>query len=152
MKRRYAKAVRDGVGGWEGDPHNNRHLLPRPKLPVQLTFEMHQAALDKAVDEAKLRYLDGLLRNMDEFADFVKERAMILLRKRMMPVPWGTLVAQVWERDSWVCQMCGRPGQEVDHIHERWLGGADCLENLRLLCYVCHRYVKPIPRPDPPFT
>lgn len=40
-------------------------------------------------------------------------------------------------RDSGVCQLCGEPGDEIDHIS----GSSDDLTNLRLLCSECHRRV-----------
>lgn len=43
--------------------------------------------------------------------------------------------AAVIERDKGVCQSCGRPGTEIDHI----AGSSDVLENLKLLCVECHR-------------
>lgn len=40
-------------------------------------------------------------------------------------------------RDSSVCQICGQPGEEIDHIS----GSSNELTNLRLLCSECHRRV-----------
>jgi len=41
---------------------------------------------------------------------------------------------EVRQRDSGICQRCGGPGVEVDHI----AGNSDKLENLQLLCLDCH--------------
>lgn len=41
----------------------------------------------------------------------------------------------VRERDAGVCQQCGRPGTEIDHID----GSLGELDNLQLLCGECHR-------------
>lgn len=41
---------------------------------------------------------------------------------------------QVFIRDDGVCQACGKPGTEVDHIR----GSSGELENLQLLCRACH--------------
>jgi 5-methylcytosine-specific restriction protein A len=37
-----------------------------------------------------------------------------------------------------LCVVCGAPGDEVDHIIPRHLGGGDDIDNLRLLCAACH--------------
>jgi len=37
-------------------------------------------------------------------------------------------------RDGGRCQMCGRPGTDMDHIE----GNSNEMENLRLLCRICH--------------
>lgn len=42
---------------------------------------------------------------------------------------------EVWERDSGLCAICGKPGDEVDHRD----GPSDELTSLRLLCRPCHR-------------
>ena len=50
----------------------------------------------------------------------------------------------ILERDSFMCQWCGRGGRtsewilEVDHILPRSQGGSDEAENLRTLCVPCH--------------
>lgn len=40
----------------------------------------------------------------------------------------------VKERDGGVCQICGQPGSEIDHIR----GGSKEMNNLQLLCDDCH--------------
>jgi hypothetical protein len=42
---------------------------------------------------------------------------------------------EVKKRDAGVCQECGMPGTDMDHID----GSSDALENLQLLCGDCHR-------------
>jgi 5-methylcytosine-specific restriction endonuclease McrA len=52
----------------------------------------------------------------------------------------------VWFRDDGTCQLCGHPGNEIDHIEAKKMGGRkgewnkwiDRAENLRLLCHACH--------------
>jgi hypothetical protein len=46
-----------------------------------------------------------------------------------------TTRAEVKERDGGLCQSCGRPGAEIDHIS----GSSGDLLNLQLLCNECHR-------------
>jgi 5-methylcytosine-specific restriction endonuclease McrA len=41
---------------------------------------------------------------------------------------------QVFIRDNGICQACGKPGTEIDHIH----GNSGALQNLQLLCNTCH--------------
>jgi len=38
----------------------------------------------------------------------------------------------------YVCQLCGRPGSQVDHIVPLAEGGDDAPGNLRTLCNCCH--------------
>lgn len=65
---------------------------------------------------------------------------------------------EVFKRDSFTCQYCGRrPPEvvlEVDHIHPRSLGGGDDELNLLTACYECNRgkaaklLAEVAPRPD----
>jgi 5-methylcytosine-specific restriction endonuclease McrA len=64
--------------------------------------------------------------------------------------PWPRLDAenytqlrlQILERDGWQCQHCGRRDQlQIHHIVRRSHLGADCEENLIVLCSECHRTV-----------
>lgn len=43
--------------------------------------------------------------------------------------------AEVKERDHGLCQACGKPGTEIDHI----AGNSGDLSNLQVLCGACHR-------------
>ncbi|MCB7129929.1 MAG: HNH endonuclease [Candidatus Brocadiales bacterium] len=53
---------------------------------------------------------------------------------------------RIWDRDEGRCQLCGRPGSEIDHIEAKKMGGRkrewkkwiDRDENLRILCLGCH--------------
>ncbi|GEM_PF-3604939 len=42
---------------------------------------------------------------------------------------------EVKKRDAGLCQECGKPGTDIDHVD----GSSDGLENLQLLCGDCHR-------------
>lgn len=47
---------------------------------------------------------------------------------------------QVWQRDKACCVNCGsKYAVQVDHIQPKALGGADTLDNLRLLCRKCNQ-------------
>ncbi|MFD4457685.1 HNH endonuclease [Nocardia sp. NPDC058480] len=50
-----------------------------------------------------------------------------------------TTAARIRERDAHACQICGAPGNEVDHITNRAAGGTDDDRNLRVLCTEHHR-------------
>ena len=41
----------------------------------------------------------------------------------------------ILERDKYICQICGKPADQVDHI----AGSSSDAENLRVLCGVCNR-------------
>ena len=47
----------------------------------------------------------------------------------------GCVRKAVFARDEGKCRACGQPGAEIDHIS----GDGDDLDNLQLLCAVCHR-------------
>ena len=52
---------------------------------------------------------------------------------------WVRLRSMVLERDR-VCVVCGSDRDlELDHVKPLSLGGSDELENLQLLCRVCHK-------------
>lgn len=50
-----------------------------------------------------------------------------------------SIVAQARARDGFSCCICGAWGNEVDHEIPLAVGGADSLENMRVLCKICHR-------------
>jgi 5-methylcytosine-specific restriction endonuclease McrA len=59
---------------------------------------------------------------------------------------WKTLRKLILERDSYVCWMCGKRADQVDHLIPPWAGGSDEPENLAAACGSCnnrkhHRYV-----------
>lgn len=47
---------------------------------------------------------------------------------------------QVLRRDEW-CKICGRQAGHVHHIRPRSMGGKNDLDNLVLLCNLCHTRV-----------
>jgi hypothetical protein len=56
-------------------------------------------------------------------------------RESRLPANWHKLRARVKRRDGGICQSCGQPGTQVDHIIR---GDNHDLENLQLLCGPCH--------------
>lgn len=42
-------------------------------------------------------------------------------------------------RDNWLCQYCGLPADEVDHVHPRSRGGLTEMDNLVAACRSCNR-------------
>ncbi|RLI55242.1 MAG: hypothetical protein DRP09_10530 [Candidatus Thorarchaeota archaeon] len=54
------------------------------------------------------------------------------------PRSWPLLRQFVLKRDHWKCRVCGRPGNQVDHIKPKSRGGSDHPNNLRCLCLSCH--------------
>lgn len=59
---------------------------------------------------------------------------------RLAPEHYRELKGRVLERDGWRCQRCGRREQlQVHHMTRRSQAGADCEENLIVLCSRCHR-------------
>jgi len=49
---------------------------------------------------------------------------------------------KILERDDWKCQHCGRRNElEIHHLVRRSQSGADCEENLIVLCSGCHRWL-----------
>jgi 5-methylcytosine-specific restriction endonuclease McrA len=45
----------------------------------------------------------------------------------------------VLARDRYVCQLCGAPATEVDHVVRVADGGSDHPDNLRAICGRCQR-------------
>ena len=45
---------------------------------------------------------------------------------------------QIIKRDKGLCRACGSIGKEIHHITPVVFGGTDDIENLILLCYICH--------------
>ena len=58
-----------------------------------------------------------------------------------MNIRGGFFKYQVWKRDNSRCQECGEKGDlDIDHIIPVIEGGGSCgLDNLRLLCKICHK-------------
>jgi 5-methylcytosine-specific restriction endonuclease McrA len=60
-------------------------------------------------------------------------------RIRLSPTKYRQLCQQVFERDNGVCVVCGcGSGLVVHHKVFRSQQGGDELDNLELLCQVCH--------------
>ncbi len=62
-----------------------------------------------------------------------------------------TLKEYVRSRDNHTCQICGRPGEQVDHIIPWAISHDSSLGNLRILCLPCnlaHRRRRRDARPD----
>lgn len=49
-----------------------------------------------------------------------------------------TLKDLVRLRDNCICQICGKPGWDVDHIKPHADGGLSVPENYRVLCHQCN--------------
>lgn len=47
----------------------------------------------------------------------------------------------VKQRDNYTCQICGRPGRDVDHIVPYYICKETRLDNVRLLCHSCNMRV-----------
>jgi 5-methylcytosine-specific restriction endonuclease McrA len=61
---------------------------------------------------------------------------------RLEAEDYGQLRLQILERDGWQCQQCGRRDQlQIHHIVRRSQSGADCEENLIVLCSECHQWL-----------
>ena len=70
---------------------------------------------------------------------------------RADPKRWRKLRLKILDRDLWKCQLCGRYGNEADHIVPVHEGGAWWdPDNLRCACRACNiaRHRKPRPRRD----
>ncbi len=61
-------------------------------------------------------------------------------RLRLDPDRYHELKMKILERDGWKCQYCGRRDElQIHHMIRRSQRGADCEENLIVLCSPCHR-------------
>jgi 5-methylcytosine-specific restriction endonuclease McrA len=61
-------------------------------------------------------------------------------RIRLQPDSYIRLCRQVFERDNWRCQNCGRASElQIHHIQFRSHLGEDHEGNLVTLCAACHR-------------
>lgn len=50
-----------------------------------------------------------------------------------------TVKGKVWERDNYLCVLCGRAGDPVAHFIPRSHNGRGIPENIVTLCPECHR-------------
>ena len=55
--------------------------------------------------------------------------------------------AMIRERDNYTCQLCGKPGYEVDHIIPYAISGDTRPATSRVLCVKCNRATR-LPRKD----
>lgn len=51
---------------------------------------------------------------------------------------WKTLRALILERDNYVCWMCGKRANQVDHLVPPSAGGTDDPSNLAAACLPCN--------------
>jgi 5-methylcytosine-specific restriction endonuclease McrA len=52
---------------------------------------------------------------------------------------WKKIRLTVLDRDGWLCAICNRPADTVDHIYPRVKGGSMwALDNLQCLCKSCN--------------
>ena len=58
---------------------------------------------------------------------------------RIRPKVSHRLRRMVLRRDGYLCQRCGAPATDVDHVVPRHRGGSDRMDNLVSLCGPCHR-------------
>jgi 5-methylcytosine-specific restriction endonuclease McrA len=58
--------------------------------------------------------------------------------KHLGSYKWKQQRLLVLRRDSHTCVYCGEPGNEVDHVQPRVLGGTDDLDNLVCACRRCN--------------
>lgn len=61
---------------------------------------------------------------------------------RPQPMDWNTIRKTAYKRDSWRCQICGKPAGhklQCHHIVPRRYGGSDELSNLATVCISCHK-------------
>ena len=110
--------------------------------PVTLTNIVKLYCSDLCKDEASfVRYFracrsDGR-NNQPDVKDALLIRMAHILRggykERERRLPRATRRA-VFERDKGLCQKCGQPGTDIDHVE----GSSNELENLQLLCKCCH--------------
>ena len=55
--------------------------------------------------------------------------------------PWRRKRDEIFKRDKYTCQVCGRVGGELelDHILNVARGGTDDASNLQTICTACHK-------------
>lgn len=110
--------------------------------PMTLTSQIKLYCSDLCRDEAKfVRYFracrnDGRINQPDVKDALLIRMAHILSggykesERRLRPSERRAVIG----RDKGLCQKCGQPGTDIDHIN----GSSNELENLQLLCKTCH--------------
>src|SRR5947209_4905346 len=110
--------------------------------PMTLTTVVKLYCSDLCSDEAKfIRYFrarrsDGRI-NQPDIQEALQIRMGHILaggykeRERRLPDP---VRRTIFARDKSLCQECGQPGTDIDHIE----GSSNELENLQVLCKPCH--------------
>lgn len=110
--------------------------------PITLTKQVRLFCSELCADEAKfVRYFrrctcDGRIKQPDVLEAIQIKFAHIMAggysaRARHVS---SSVRAAVLKRDGGVCQSCGQPGTDIDHIS----GDSDDMQNLQLLCKSCH--------------
>ena len=66
--------------------------------------------------------------------------------------PWEKIRLAILQRDGYICQLCHRYGDTVDHITPIHAGGTHDFSNLRCLCRTCNsrlgaQYGNPLRQP-----
>jgi len=61
------------------------------------------------------------------------------------PLHWNSIRRQVYLRDSWTCQKCGKTHVKLFAHHKKHLaqGGSNNMDNLETLCRSCHEKKHP---------
>jgi 5-methylcytosine-specific restriction endonuclease McrA len=90
-------------------------------------------------EKATVVHADGILFR----SEHVEMPAPTVVRLRyLVHVPYratATLTRRaVFARDGWVCQYCGSPAENVDHVVPRSLGGPHSWENVVAACRRCN--------------
>ncbi len=110
--------------------------------PMTLSSQIKLYCSDLCRDEAKfVRYFracrsDGRINQPDVKDALLIRMAHILnggykeSERRLRPSERRPVI----ERDEGLCQKCGQPGTDIDHID----GSSNELKNLQLLCKLCH--------------
>lgn len=91
----------------------------------------------------RVNYEENLQEEIDDFLNLKFRDIGIRLYNHNIKL-WYSISKQVFERDSFTCQYCGKVGGklEVDHIIPFSKGGSDDLDNLTTSCLRCNRQKK----------
>ena len=134
----------------------NRSESPPPASPLSASQFRHcqREACSRITEKGSLTRFFGFLpvaaaailaRNEGS----MNRRSRNGYRVRLDPDDYRELAKHVLERDGWQCQYCGRRDQlQIHHLVLRSQLGADCEENLIVLCNQCHRSLHSAGRAD----